>query len=169
MHQSGRQAPHGAGRADCRIRLVSNRLHREPRHGVWHGDRQQTAAEPLPHRGRRFHHLVYRQEDTTRAPAGLHPHPDDDLCRRRGQHLRLPVLRTDLHGVSALWRARPVGGLGRGLCAHAHGTRGGHVLLPALPWHLPHMDAVLVENRLSSSRPCSTSPTLVSVSVWRCF
>ena len=26
-----------------------------------------------------------------------------------------------------------------------------------------------VENRLSSSRPCSTSPTLVSVSVWRCF
>ena len=64
------------------------------------------------------------------------------ICARRRQHLRLPVLRTDLHGVGALWRARPVGGLGRGLCAHAHGTRGGHVLLPALPWHLPHVDAV---------------------------
>lgn len=33
----------------------------------------------------------------------------------------------------------------------------------------PHGCRSGVENRLSSSRPCSTSPTLVSASVWRCF
>ena len=56
--------------------------------------------------------IWYIGKKIRQGPAGLHPHPDDDLCRRRRQHLRLPVLRTDLHGVGALWRARPVGGLG---------------------------------------------------------
>ena len=56
------------------------------------------------------------------------------ICARLPQATSSTPCSTDRSSRSqALWRARPVGGLGRGLCAHAHGTRGGHVLLPALP------------------------------------